>query len=345
MLKKFKSYFIALGKNIRLHWKRFVVDIFAFLFLTGLLITIVLIPVCSRDYPSTASADSGYVSPALPDDPVIPPSSTNFESLGGVALVSSSNLYTYPYVATGYEFQLPLIDFSQFSSTETLYTGYFGTVSFTTNHTVDYVYNYNFSGFSIRRQSSNLIFRFYNTLYNSEYTQVVFRFSNSSSLSSLRLMNFSTNAVDISPSINDCILNFLPRSDSSSVTFNNTAYSVLYYGIYGRLYSYYSRISTSYGLSYGEYVGYEDGRNSSSNVSYQEGYESGYSAGSEAGYNSGFHDGTVSDLNSNPISYMLAPVNTFLSTKLFGFVSIGMVLSVVIFVSIALIFLRIFAGG
>ncbi len=47
----------------------------------------------------------------------------------------------------------------------------------------------------------------------------------------------------------------------------------------------------------------------------------------------------------NPLSYFIAPVQTFLDTKLFGVVSIGTVLNVALFVSIALIFIKMFAGG
>ena len=65
-----------------------------------------------------------------------------------------------------------------------------------------------------------------------------------------------------------------------------------------------------------------------------------YDEGYAAGYNMGQSEQLV-----NPLSYFIAPVQTFLDTKLFGVVSIGTVLNVALFVSIALIFIKMFAGG
>lgn len=76
--------------------------------------------------------------------------------------------------------------------------------------------------------------------------------------------------------------------------------------------------------------------NGDSGSSYDEGYQVGYSEG----YNKGQTEQLV-----NPLSYFIAPVQTFLDTKLFGVVSIGTVLNVALFVSIALIFIKMFAGG
>lgn len=75
---------------------------------------------------------------------------------------------------------------------------------------------------------------------------------------------------------------------------------------------------------------------------YQVGYDSGY----ENGYNQGVIEGGNQQLNKlNPVSYFLEPVSTFLSTPLFGNFSIGAALSIVMFVSVALIFIKMFAGG
>lgn len=66
--------------------------------------------------------------------------------------------------------------------------------------------------------------------------------------------------------------------------------------------------------------------------------------GYELGYQNGIRDGSPVEME-NPITYFIAPVSAFLATPLFGTFSIGAALSIVLFVSVALIFLKIFAGG
>lgn len=68
-----------------------------------------------------------------------------------------------------------------------------------------------------------------------------------------------------------------------------------------------------------------------------------YDKGFNAGYDKGKLDGTIVDLN--PISVFLEPVSAFMNIKLFGFVSLGLVFNIVLFVSLALIFIKLFAGG
>lgn len=72
-------------------------------------------------------------------------------------------------------------------------------------------------------------------------------------------------------------------------------------------------------------------------------YDKGHADGYEDGYNKGKLDGTTVDLN--PISIFLEPVSAFMNIKLFGFVSLGLVFNIVLFVSLALIFIKLFAGG
>lgn len=82
--------------------------------------------------------------------------------------------------------------------------------------------------------------------------------------------------------------------------------------------------------------------NSTRSGFYQTGYDSGYNFG----YNVGVNDGVNQQLGKlNPVSYFLEPVSTFLSTPIFGKFSIGSALSVVLFVGVALIFIKMFAGG
>ena len=68
-----------------------------------------------------------------------------------------------------------------------------------------------------------------------------------------------------------------------------------------------------------------------------------YDKGFNAGYDKGKLDGAAIDLN--PISVFLEPVSAFMNIKLFGFVSLGLVFNIVLFVSLALIFIKLFAGG
>lgn len=75
----------------------------------------------------------------------------------------------------------------------------------------------------------------------------------------------------------------------------------------------------------------------------KEEYDKGHADGYQDGYNKGKADGTTVDLN--PISIFLEPVSAFMNIKLFGFVSLGLVFNIVLFVSLAIIFIKLFAGG
>lgn len=70
-------------------------------------------------------------------------------------------------------------------------------------------------------------------------------------------------------------------------------------------------------------------------------FESGYCSGYNEGFNVGF-DTSINDLS--PITIFLQPIQTFFDTKLFGSLSVGYVLNIVLFVCLALIFLKMFAG-
>lgn len=82
--------------------------------------------------------------------------------------------------------------------------------------------------------------------------------------------------------------------------------------------------------------------------SYEDGYTDGYNEGENHGYNNGYTDGYDSGASStllNPISIFIEPVDNFLGVDIFGTVSIGDILSVILFVLVALIFVKMFAGG
>lgn len=83
---------------------------------------------------------------------------------------------------------------------------------------------------------------------------------------------------------------------------------------------------------------------------YNAGYDAGYSDGNNAGYNQGYSAGlaagqNISWSNLNVVTLFLSPVNSFLSTPLFGSFSIGTAFSVVLVVLLAAIFIKMFAGG
>ncbi len=92
------------------------------------------------------------------------------------------------------------------------------------------------------------------------------------------------------------------------------------------------------GYSEGEAAGYANGYSEGSQTSYQSGYDNGYNIG----YQNGYDDGYESEFNI--ITEFLAPIDTFLSFKI-GDVSLGTIISIILFVWVATIFLKFFAGG
>lgn len=95
---------------------------------------------------------------------------------------------------------------------------------------------------------------------------------------------------------------------------------------------YYSQYIYEYGVNYGSQLGYNNGK--------EEGYNIGFNAGHTAGRNEALTEGL-----KNPVGFILDPVVDFLEINLFGVVSIGSILSIAIFVAVACIFLKMFAGG
>lgn len=77
---------------------------------------------------------------------------------------------------------------------------------------------------------------------------------------------------------------------------------------------------------------------------HDKGYNNGYQIGHNAGYQEGYDKGIVSEWKS-PIAIFIQPIDSFLSTNIFGSISIGDVLSVILFVMVGIIFIKMFAGG
>lgn len=147
---------------------------------------------------------------------------------------------------------------------------------------------------------------------------------------------------------------------------NNVAFDTAYKQAYNEAYviGYKNAYSSAYnsawqnGYSSGSVQSFNTGYLQAYNDTYQHAFCNGYELGYESVpdteeiYQNGYNAGKVAGRNEvlteglkNPISFMLDPVVTFFDTKLFGVVSIGSILSVAIFVAVALIFLKMFAGG
>lgn len=169
-----------------------------------------------------------------------------------------------------------------------------------------------------------------------------------------------------------CSLNFV-----SSSAYRNSVYSSYYYGQnvynlndttnaynagYNAGYSAGDADGYSRGFTTGKQEGLSEGYNNGYDVGLKAGETEGYGKGYDKGYEDGLNDNTSYDTGwasghtagrnealteglTNPVVYILQPVSTFLDTKLFGVVSIGQMLSVALFVMIAVIFLKMFAGG
>lgn len=91
---------------------------------------------------------------------------------------------------------------------------------------------------------------------------------------------------------------------------------------------------------------YNQGYNAGYLYGYNQGSDSGYNIGYDNGYQIGYNKGIESaEADFNPIGIIIKPVAELLEIKIFGNFSIGAFLSVGLFVSIALIFLKMFAGG
>lgn len=126
-------------------------------------------------------------------------------------------------------------------------------------------------------------------------------------------------------------------------------YDIVIYGQFfksGYNFAYDGGISTGYdsgheaGYQTGYDEGYQEGINSNeaSSDSYNKGYNAGYSVGLTKGQATTWE-------NLNVVGLFLAPVNSFLSTPIFGSFSIGTAFSVVLVVLLGAIFIKMFAGG
>lgn len=146
---------------------------------------------------------------------------------------------------------------------------------------------------------------------------------------------------------------------SSSATFDplyaNTIFDFYEYGqidgnVDGWVDGYADGIEDGYLNGYDE--GFEDGNTGGYNSGFLDGEEAGYREGYSAGSSDGYEEGYVNGMNkvqsdslTNPVNYFLEPVHQFLNYNLFGVLSIGRVLNIVLFVSVALIFIKMFSGG
>lgn len=77
---------------------------------------------------------------------------------------------------------------------------------------------------------------------------------------------------------------------------------------------------------------------------YNAGYQAGYDSGYDSGYSEGYNKGQTEQL-TNPANFFLQPAISFMQTDLFGSFSLGDAFQVVMFVLVAIIFIKLFAGG
>ncbi len=110
------------------------------------------------------------------------------------------------------------------------------------------------------------------------------------------------------------------------------------------------------GFKEGKTEGFTEGFNGGLSTGKQEGYTEGYGVGKtdgiaqgkEEGYTNGYADGLnkgQSDSVLNPVIIFIEPVHRFMNTPLFGSITLGVAFNVVLFVAIACIFIKMFAGG
>lgn len=97
-----------------------------------------------------------------------------------------------------------------------------------------------------------------------------------------------------------------------------------------------------YDVGYGE--GYSVGDTDGYSRGYSVGDTDGYSRGHTVGYSEGLNKGH-SDSISNPISSFLEPVHQFMNTPFFGTLTFASIFNIVLFVLLAIIFIKMFAGG
>ena len=84
--------------------------------------------------------------------------------------------------------------------------------------------------------------------------------------------------------------------------------------------------------------------NETTSNSYEEGYNVGFSEGYNSGYGIGINKGH-SDQITNPIIAFIEPVHKFMNTEFFGSLTYATIFNVVLFVAVAVIFIKMFSGG
>lgn len=102
------------------------------------------------------------------------------------------------------------------------------------------------------------------------------------------------------------------------------------------------------GYSVGSTDGYERGYDEGYDLGYEDGVPVGYDTGFSAGYSDGHSDGLNlghSDRITNPISSFIEPVHQFMNTPFFGTLTYATIFNIVLFVAVAVIFVKMFSGG
>lgn len=159
---------------------------------------------------------------------------------------------------------------------------------------------------------------------------------------------FSDLQVNFSGYAQNGTLLFVTNVTNSNVSVNSSSYPNLDY-IQFDIYSLKSS-STPVGYNVDLFV-YEGSYSFSRAVDIKLGYLQGFGEGNLQGYDSGYKVGHSEGYNLkvseslNPLSLFLSPAQDFINAPLFGNFSIGDAFSVFLFVAVALIFIKMFAGG
>ncbi len=104
------------------------------------------------------------------------------------------------------------------------------------------------------------------------------------------------------------------------------------------------------GYAAGHCIGHDEGYVAGQKAGYNSGYTSGQNAGYDSGYTVGYNEGLNKGQSDafgslNPLSLFFEPVQKFLDTPFFGKFTFGSVFGVLLFVALAIMFIRMFGGG
>lgn len=313
MKEKIKNYFKQLGAKIKSKPVQFLLSCILMIICIGLILFIFLYPKyynekCScTEFFSTECSSMEYV------DKLQEPNAVNYDYPNGDS--SSEAILIFPVLSASEI--IPMELFNALPTTNYLYRGQ---VSWRYSTTIGTVF---------QQQDSMRIYRDGLSVlcYTSSATIWKFNFVAQGEGYRCTGLQYSSNTTNPSYTASSQVC-YLCFCTFPTGTENNVAISKLFLKLF---------VSQMYNL------GVRDATDSGYDIGYSDGLEEGKQQGYDLGYSTGYSKG--SDGTFNPVGMIINPVAQFLSTPLFGNFSIGSFFTVALFVSVALIFLRIFAGG